>query len=305
MKTSLLNKFFLITLLTNTLSYAFPTKTTRSRNVKTKPFIANPYANTIQMHGSTTTTQDVPSSSTTEDKIPSDMKIKEIKEELRTLQVSFTDCFERDSLVKRLIDARSNNRPTVVLEENTSKNDKKAPQASSSKFDRDAVRQELRPQRVSELRTQLAARGKRWGGFIEKEDLVQALLDAMEETAQFSSSGALSPGSVGDLTDEEFRIERDTPLSSTPLLLDIYATWCGPCKFLQTQLDLVAKELGSNIRMAKLDSDKYPTLAGSLRAQGLPTLVMFDKDGKEVARKEGALMKDDLIQWIQEEVLKN
>merc|ERR1712039_296802 len=123
--------------------------------------------------------------------------------------------------------------------------------------------------------------------------------NAMEETAYFSSSGALSPGFVGDVSDEELFKERKS--SATPLLLDIYATWCGPCKFLQTQMDIAAKELGSQVRIAKLDSDKYPALAGSLRAEGLPTLILFDKEGKEIARKEGALMKDDLIQWIQNE----
>jgi len=281
---------------------AFPTKTaSKSRNIKRKPFIANPYANTIQMQG--TATQDVPSS--TEEKTPSDMKIKEIKAELRTLDVSFEDCFERDSLVKRLIDARENKRSTVDTGKGniSCKSLNNDPPQKSSKFDRKAVHQELRALRVAELRTQLAARGIRWGGMIEKEDLVQALLNAMEEAANFSSSGALKPGSVGDVTDDELRKERDEPATSAPLLLDIYATWCGPCKFLQTQMDVAATELGSKVRMAKLDSDKYPALAGSMRAEGLPTLILFDTKGKEIARKEGALMKDDLIRWIEQVAL--
>jgi len=305
MKISLYNVFYFLFVI-NTLSniQAFPTKTTipKSGNIKikSKPFIANPYANTIQFMSTTTTAQDSPPSSSSstmeEKKIPSDMKIKEIKEELRTLQVSFNDCFERDSLVKRLIDARSGKNKKVKAN-NVNVDDSKV---SSSLFDREAAHQELRALRVSELRTQLAARGIRWGGMIEKEDLVQALLNSMEEAANFSSSGALSPGSVGGVTDDEFRKERDSPATSAPLLLDIYATWCGPCKFLQTQMDVAAKELGSKVRMAKLDSDKYPALAGSLRAEGLPTLIIFDTQGKEIARKEGALMKDDLIRWIEE-----
>jgi len=282
-------------------SHAFPTKTSssKSRNISSKPFIANPYANTIHMHVVKSTASSCSNTRSSEGKLPSDMKIKEIKEELRTLHVSYADCFERDSLVERLIDARNN----IVKEEDTittsSKTDEEEPQVSL--FDRNAVHQELRSLRVSELRTQLAGRGIRWGGMIEKEDLVLALLNAMEETAHFSSSGALSPGSVGDVSDEELLKERNTPSSATPLLLDIYATWCGPCKFLQTQMDIAAKELGSQVRIAKLDSDKYPALAGSLRAEGLPTLIIFDKEGKEIARKEGALMKDDLIQWVQDE----
>lgn len=311
MKTVLLGVLCLLSLSNLYTNNAFPTKTntsyqkSSSRNVRSKPFIANPYANTVHMHVVQSTTSSSSSCNTrsTEDegKLPSDMKIKEIKEELRTLHVSYADCFERDSLVKRLIDARNN----VVKEEeedstvtNSESNNEIEPQV---KFDRNAVHQELRSLRVSELRTQLAGRGIRWGGMIEKEDLVLALLNSMEETAHFSSSGALSVGSVADVSDDELLKERDTPSSETPLLLDIYATWCGPCKFLQAQLDMVAKELGSKVRIAKIDSDKYPALAGSLRAEGLPTLIIFDKEGKEIARKEGALMKDDLIKWVNDE----
>lgn len=313
MKTVLLGVLCLLSLSNLYTSNAFPTKTntsyqkTSSRNVRSKPFIANPYANTVHMHVVQSTTSSSSSCNTrsTEDegKLPSDMKIKEIKEELRTLHVSYADCFERDSLVKRLIDARNN----VVKEEEEEEDSTLTSSESNNeiepqvKFDRNAVHQELRSLRVSELRTQLAGRGIRWGGMIEKEDLVVALLNSMEETAHFSSSGALSVGSVADVSDDELLKERDTPSSETPLLLDIYATWCGPCKFLQAQLDMVAKELGSKVRIAKIDSDKYPALAGSLRAEGLPTLIIFDKEGKEIARKEGALMKDDLIKWLNDE----
>lgn len=66
------------------------------------------------------------------------------------------------------------------------------------------------------------------------------------------------------------------------------------------QLEEVASELGDRIRIAKMDSDQYPDVAGPLRVQGLPTLILFNKDGTEVNRLEGALMKNQLIQWIDE-----
>ena len=66
------------------------------------------------------------------------------------------------------------------------------------------------------------------------------------------------------------------------------------------QLQEASLELGNRVRIAKMDSDKYPDVAGTLRVQGLPTLILFNKDGVEVNRIEGAMMKNQLIEWIEE-----
>ena len=83
------------------------------------------------------------------------------------------------------------------------------------------------------------------------------------------------------------------------MLVDVYATWCGPCQLLQGQLKDVAAHMQDKLRMVKMDSDKYPTLSSQLRVQGLPTLILFDRQGQEIDRIEGALMKERLIQWIE------
>uniref|UniRef100_A0A7S0IW23 Thioredoxin n=1 Tax=Calcidiscus leptoporus TaxID=127549 RepID=A0A7S0IW23_9EUKA len=70
---------------------------------------------------------------------------------------------------------------------------------------------------------------------------------------------------------------------STPLVLDVFATWCGPCKLLAPQLDQLAAELGTACRFAKLDSDAEPQLSTELRVQGLPTLVFFQGGGAQLA----------------------
>jgi thioredoxin 2 len=57
-------------------------------------------------------------------------------------------------------------------------------------------------------------------------------------------------------------------------------------------------ELRQKVRFVKMDTDKYPTQAGNWRVQGLPTLILFDSTGKEISRIEGAMMKDQLVQWI-------
>jgi thioredoxin 2 len=57
-------------------------------------------------------------------------------------------------------------------------------------------------------------------------------------------------------------------------------------------------ELRQKVRFVKMDTDKYPTQAANWRVQGLPTLILFDNTGKEISRIEGAMMKDQLVQWI-------
>lgn len=247
---------------------------------------------------------------------PADMKLRDIQAELKDMGVSYTDCFDRDSLTRRLKDARNGEIPTTETKtatekESTSSLEKEAQSSPSSpkgdsssgrssapaesSFDREGTIEELRSLRVKELRTELANRNMRWGNMVEKEDLVQALLKAREAASNFSSSGALTPGKVADIDAETLTTELSTP-AGTPLLLDVYATWCGPCQMMQLQLQMAAEELGDNIRVAKIDSDKYTGWASELNVGGLPTLIVFDGAGNEVDRVEGALMKDGLVQ---------
>lgn len=65
------------------------------------------------------------------------------------------------------------------------------------------------------------------------------------------------------------------------------------------QLQQAAFEFKNRVRVAKMDSDQYPDVAGQLRVQGLPTLVLF-RDGKEITRIEGALLKEQIVQWVEE-----
>ena len=80
---------------------------------------------------------------------------------------------------------------------------------------------------------------------------------------------------------------------STPIILDVFAVWCGPCQLMAPQLELVAEKLGDKVRVLKIDADDEPVVASTLRVQGLPT-VMFISDMSVVMRAEGALMADEL-----------
>ncbi len=63
--------------------------------------------------------------------------------------------------------------------------------------------------------------------------------------------------------------------SSQPVLVDFYATWCGPCQLMAQILDQVNIQMGNQLQIVKIDSDKYPVLASQYGVQALPTLVLF------------------------------
>ncbi|MCQ4346334.1 thioredoxin TrxC [Pseudomonas stutzeri] len=84
-----------------------------------------------------------------------------------------------------------------------------------------------------------------------------------------------------------------------PLLLDVWADWCGPCKAFAPIFDQAARELSGRVRLAKLDSQAEPQLAGQLGIRSIPSLILF-KDGREVARQSGALALPQLAAWLRQ-----
>ena len=87
----------------------------------------------------------------------------------------------------------------------------------------------------------------------------------------------MATGSFGDLIS-----------GPTPVLVDFFATWCGPCKALAPQLEVFAKEHSGRVKVIKIDVDQNPQLAGALQVQGVPTLILF-KNGEPAWRQSGAL----------------
>ncbi|WP_420322020.1 thioredoxin [Flagellimonas sp.] len=85
--------------------------------------------------------------------------------------------------------------------------------------------------------------------------------------------------------------------SKPQVLVDFYADWCGPCKMLAPILGQVKEELGDQIRIAKIDVDKNPKIAGKYQVRGVPTMILF-KDGKQVWRQSGVVPKNELINII-------
>ncbi|MDD4868385.1 MAG: thioredoxin [Mycobacterium sp.] len=105
--------------------------------------------------------------------------------------------------------------------------------------------------------------------------------------------------STVDVTDASFAEE--VLSSSNPVLVDFWATWCGPCKMIAPVLDEIAKEQADQLRIAKLDVDANPQTAAQFQVVSIPTMILF-KDGQPVKRIVGAKGKAALLREISDAV---
>ena len=87
--------------------------------------------------------------------------------------------------------------------------------------------------------------------------------------------------------------------SRRPVLVDFYATWCGPCKALAPTVDAVASEVGGSADVYKVNVDEEPELASQFGVMSIPTLVYF-RNGDEVTRQNGIQSKDRIISTLGE-----
>lgn len=85
--------------------------------------------------------------------------------------------------------------------------------------------------------------------------------------------------------------------SNVPVLVDFYATWCGPCQMMAPILEQVGANLRDRLQIVKIDTDKYPNLATKYQIEALPTLVLF-KDGQPAKKIEGVYEAPQLIQHL-------
>jgi thioredoxin 1 len=97
------------------------------------------------------------------------------------------------------------------------------------------------------------------------------------------------------VTDSSF--EQDVLKNTTPVLLDFWAEWCGPCKMIAPILDQIATEYAGKVVIAKMNVDANPKTPMKFNVRGIPTLILF-KNGQAEGQKIGAVRRADVAAFL-------
>lgn len=105
-------------------------------------------------------------------------------------------------------------------------------------------------------------------------------------------------GQLTHITDAVFEAEIK---GETPVLVDFWAEWCGPCRMVAPVLEQIAVEQAGKLKIVKLNVDENQHTPMHFNVSGIPTMILF-KDGKPAATKVGALPKSQLKEWVRESI---
>jgi len=108
----------------------------------------------------------------------------------------------------------------------------------------------------------------------------------------------LPESSAGPVTVTDTTFSAEVERSATPVLLDMWADWCGPCHMLAPTIDQLSSELAGRVKVAKLNIDENPGIANRFGVQSIPTLLVL-KAGKEVDRIVGVQPKQEIARRLE------
>ena len=97
------------------------------------------------------------------------------------------------------------------------------------------------------------------------------------------------------VSDDSF--DADVLKSESPVLVDFWAEWCGPCKAMSPLVDELATELGTKAKIVKVNIDESPNAPTKFGVRGIPTFMVF-KDGQVVDTRVGSMSKSQLSDWL-------
>lgn len=109
----------------------------------------------------------------------------------------------------------------------------------------------------------------------------------------------LFKGKPMELSAENFSIH--TNKSDLPIVVDFWATWCGPCRMMAPVFEQAANELKTRVQFAKVNTEADHSLAAKYNIRSIPTIAIFHK-GRELARTAGAMDRQGLLRWITQNV---
>lgn len=107
---------------------------------------------------------------------------------------------------------------------------------------------------------------------------------------------ALFEGEPADVAGSMF--ERQIAKSTVPVVIDVWAPWCGPCLAMAPEYEKAAQATEPRARFLKLNSDNEQAISARLGIRGIPTMLVY-RDGKEIARTSGSRSARDIVSWVE------
>lgn len=124
--------------------------------------------------------------------------------------------------------------------------------------------------------------------------------DKPASEARCGSCGALLfSGEPADVSGD--MLQKQIARSSVPIVVDVWAPWCGPCRVMAPEYEKAAQATEPRARFLKLNSDNAQELSARLGIRGIPTMLVY-RDGKEIARTSGARPARDIIGWVEQAI---